>query len=140
MVPIQAERRWFVVDARGKVLGRLASRLATVLRGKEKVSFAPHLDEGDFVVVVNAAKVSLTGQKLDNKLYRSHSGYPGGLKTLTARQMLSRHPEDIIRKAVWGMMPKNKLSRQVIKKLKIYAGPDHPHEAQRPEPMEISEG
>jgi large subunit ribosomal protein L13 len=124
-----------VVDARGQVLGRLASRIAMVLRGKTKAVFTPHLDTGDFVVVVNAEQVLLTGRKLDQKNYYRHSGYPGGLKTTTARQMLQKKPEQLLRHAVRGMLPKNSLGRQLLKKLKIYAGGEHPHQAQQPQPL-----
>jgi len=128
-------RAWYVVDAQDKVLGRLASRIAMVLRGKTKPTFTPHIDTGDFVVVVNAAQVQLTGRKLDNKFYYHHSGFPGGIKEISARKLLQKKPEDILRHAVRGMLPKNSLGRQLLKKLKIYAGTDHPHEAQRPAPF-----
>jgi large subunit ribosomal protein L13 len=130
-------RRWFVVDAEGQVLGRLATRIATVLRGKHKPPFTPHIDVGDFVVVVNAEKVKLTGQKLDSKLFRRHSGYPGGLKEIPYRRLLATHPERAIERAVWGMLPKGRLGRQLKTKLKVYAGPDHPHSSQKPEPLDI---
>ncbi len=129
---LEVPRQWYVVDAQGKVLGRLASRVAMILRGKTKATFTPHMDAGDFVVVVNAAQVMLTGRKLDQKCYYRHSGYPGGLKTTTARQMLQRKPEEILRHAVRGMLPKNSLGRSLLKKLKIYAGGEHPHQAQQP--------
>ena len=128
----EVPRQWFVVDAQGKVLGRLASRVAMILRGKTKASFTPHTDAGDFVVVVNAAQVRLTGRKLDQKFYYRHSGYTGGLKANTARQLLARKPEEILRHAVRGMLPKNSLGRQLLKKLKVYAGEEHPHQAQQP--------
>jgi large subunit ribosomal protein L13 len=128
-------RAWYVVDAQDKVLGRLASRIAMVLRGKTKPTFTPHIDTGDFVVVVNAAQVQLTGRKLDNKFYYHHSGFPGGIKEISARKLLQKKPEDILRRAVRGMLPKNSLGRQLLKKLKIYAGGDHPHEAQSPAPF-----
>lgn len=128
-------RQWYVVDAQDKILGRLASRIAMVLRGKTKPTFTPHIDTGDFVVVVNAAQVQLTGRKLDNKLYYRHSGYPGGIKEISARKLLQKKPEEILRHAVRGMLPKNSLGRQLLKKLKIYAGGEHPHEAQRPAPL-----
>lgn len=131
----EIERRWFVVDASGQVLGRLATKIATVLRGKHKPQFTPHLDTGDFVVVVNAEKVRLTGRKLDQKKYYRHSGYMGGLKEFTAKQMLQRKPEEVIRLAVKRMLPKNRLGRKQLKKLKIYAGPEHPHVAQQPKPL-----
>jgi large subunit ribosomal protein L13 len=131
----EVPRRWFVVDAQGMVLGRLASRIATVLRGKNKPEFTPHLDTGDFVVVVNAGQVKLTGKKLDQKIYYHHSGYMGGLKETSARQMLKKKPEEILRHAVRGMLPKNSLGRNQLKKLKIYTGAEHPHEAQQPVPL-----
>ncbi|MGI6566665.1 MAG: 50S ribosomal protein L13 [Firmicutes bacterium] len=134
--PADIQRNWYVVDAEDKVLGRLAAEIATVLRGKNKPQFTPHMDTGDFVIVVNAEKVKLTGKKLDQKLYRWHTGYPGGLRSRTAAEMLARKPEEVIRRAVWGMMPKNALSRNQMKKLKVYAGPDHPHMAQMPQPLE----
>lgn len=131
----EVPRQWYVVDAQGKVLGRLASRIAMVLRGKTKPVFTPHLDTGDFVVVVNAAQVRLTGRKLDQKFYYRHSGYPGGLKTTTARHLLQRKPEEVLRHAVRGMLPKNSLGRHLLKKLKVYAGGEHPHQAQQPVPL-----
>jgi large subunit ribosomal protein L13 len=129
---LEVSRDWYVVDAQGKVLGRLATRVAMILRGKNKANFTPHADAGDFVVVVNAAQVKLTGRKLDQKCYYRHSGFPGGLKTTTARQLLQRKPEEILRHAVRGMLPKNSLGRSLLKKLKIYAGGEHPHQAQQP--------
>jgi large subunit ribosomal protein L13 len=131
----EVPRQWYVVDARGKVLGRLASRIAMVLRGKTKPVFTPHMDTGDFVIVVNAAGVRLTGRKLDDKLYYRHSGYPGGLKTISARHLLQRKPEEVLRHAVRGMLPKNSLGRHLLKKLKVYAGGEHPHQAQQPVPL-----
>lgn len=131
----EVPREWLLVDAQGKVLGRLASRIAMALRGKNKPTFTPHLDAGDFVVVVNADKVVLTGQKWDKKVYYRHTGYMGGLKSITARQLLKKRPEDLLRQAVRGMLPKNSLGRQLLKKLKVYAGPGHPHEAQQPRPV-----
>ncbi len=125
-------RRWFVVDAQGKILGRLASRIAVVLRGKNKPVFTPHADAGDFVVVVNAAQVQLTGKKLDDKKYYRHSGYMGGLKEISARHLMKKKPEEVLRHAVRGMLPKNSLGRSLLKKLKIYAGGEHPHQAQQP--------
>ncbi len=133
--PGEIGRRWFVVDAEGQVLGRLASRIAHVIRGKHKPHFTPHIDVGDFVVVVNAGKVKLTGQKLDDKLYRRHSGYPGGLTEIPYRRLLSTHPERAIERAVWGMLPKGRLGRQLKGKLKVYGGPDHPHGSQKPEAL-----
>jgi large subunit ribosomal protein L13 len=126
-----------VVDAQGKVLGRLASRVAAILRGKHKPTFTPHVDGGDFVVVVNAEKVKLTGRKLQEKVYYWHTGYPGGIKSATAAQMLERKPEWVIQKAVQRMLPKNPLGRRMLKKLKVYRGPEHPHAAQRPEPLDL---
>jgi large subunit ribosomal protein L13 len=128
----EVERLWYVVDAQGKVLGRLASRIAMVLRGKNKPTFTPHMDTGDFVVVVNAAQVQLTGRKLDNKMYYRHSGFTGGLKSVSARGLLQKKPTDLLRHAVRGMLPKNSLGRQLLKKLKIYPGGEHPHQAQEP--------
>ncbi|MDA2916606.1 50S ribosomal protein L13 [Nitrospinae bacterium AH_259_B05_G02_I21] len=131
------ERKWLVVDAEGKVLGRMASQVATILRGKHKPFFTPHVDCGDFVIVVNADKVRLTGKKLLNKSYYFHSNYPGGLKTVQAGKMLEKRPVRMVELAVRRMLPKTKLGRAMFKKLKVYASPDHPHEAQRPEPLEI---
>jgi large subunit ribosomal protein L13 len=132
----EIERTWYVVDADSKTLGRLATQIADVLRGKGKPIYTPHVDTGDFVVVVNAEKIHVTGQKLDQKLYHRHSGYPGGLHTRTLREQLARRPEEVLRKAVRGMLPKNKLAAVQLRKLKIYAGPEHPHAAQNPVPME----
>jgi large subunit ribosomal protein L13 len=134
----EVPRVWYLVDAEGKTLGRLATRIADTLRGKDKPQFTPHTDTGDFVVVVNAEKISVTGRKLDDKMYRRHSGYPGGLKERTLREQLERRPTDVLRKAVKGMLPRNRLSRAQLLKLKIYAGPDHPHEAQAPKPLDLS--
>ena len=133
--PEDIKREWFVIDATGMTLGRLASQIATVLKGKHKPIYSPHLDTGDFVIVVNAHKVRVTGRKLDQKFYYRHSGYPGGLKEISLRDQLNRHPDRVIRFAVRGMLPKNRLGRQMIKKLKIYATPGHPHEAQQPRPF-----
>jgi large subunit ribosomal protein L13 len=135
--PGEVERRWYVVDADGQTLGRLATRIADTLRGKDKAQYTPHVDTGDFVVVVNAEKVLVTGNKLDQKRYYRHSGYPGGLRSRTLREQLERRPTEVIRKAVKGMLPRNRLARQQINKLKIYAGPEHPHEAQAPQPLEV---
>ncbi len=135
--PKDIERQWYVVDATGQTLGRLASRIATILRGKHKPYFVPHLDVGDYVIVVNAEKIHVTGRKLDQKIYYRHSGYPGGLKETTLRQQLQKHPERVIISAVRGMLPKNRLGRKMLKKLKVYAGPDHPHQAQKPQPLEL---
>lgn len=129
----EVERKWWLVNAEGKILGRLATEVAVLLRGKKKPQFASFVDTGDFVVVVNAEKISVTGQKRDQKKYYSHSQYPGGLRTETLRELLEKKPEEVIRKAVWGMIPKNKLGRAVYKKLKVYRGPQHPHEAQNPQ-------
>ncbi len=131
------EKEWFVVDAQGATLGRLASRIAMVLRGKHKPTYTPHEDAGDFVIVVNADKVRLTGRKLDQKMYYWYSGYPGGIKGRTARQMLDRKPEEVLVRAVKGMLPKNVLGRHMIRKLKIYAKPEHPHQAQQPRPLDV---
>jgi len=133
--PSEIERRHYVVDAEGQVLGRLATRIASVLRGKNKVNFSPHLDVGDFVIVVNAEKIELTGNKMDQKSYFRHSQYPGGEKHTSVRRMLETRPERVIRLAVRGMLPKNKLGRKMLKKLRVYAGPEHPHQAQNPEPL-----
>jgi large subunit ribosomal protein L13 len=129
------DRKWFVVDAEGKVLGRLATRVAHVLRGKHKPTFAPHLDVGDHVVVINAGKVHLTGRKLTSKMYRWHSGYIGGLREVTAERMLKSHPERVVEWAVQGMLPKGRLGRAMARKLKVYKGAEHPHAAQKPEPL-----
>jgi large subunit ribosomal protein L13 len=131
------ERRWYVVDAEGQTLGRLATRIADVLRGKQKPTYTPHVDSGDFVVVVNAEKIGVTGEKLDQKRYFRHSGYPGGIRSRTLREQLERRPTEVIRTAVKGMLPRNKLARRQITKLKVYAGPNHPHEAQNPEPFPL---
>ena len=133
----EIERKWFVVDAEGKVLGRLATRIATILRGKHKPLFAPHLDVGDHVVVLNAEKVHLTGRKLQNKQYRWHTGYIGGLREVSAEKMLKTHPERVIEWAVQGMLPKNRLGRAMAKKLKVYRGAAHPHQAQQPQVLEV---
>ena len=135
--PGEIVRQWYVVDAEGQTLGRLATRIADTLRGKGKPQYTPHTDTGDFVVVVNAEKVAVTGKKLDKKMYYRHSGFPGGLKQRTLRQQLDARPTEVIRIAVKGMLPKNKLASAQITKLKIYAGPDHPHEAQAPLPLEV---
>jgi large subunit ribosomal protein L13 len=135
--PQTAEREWLLVDAQGKTLGRLATELAVVLCGKHKPAYTPHVDTGDFVIVVNAEKVVLTGRKLDQKMYWRHSGHPGGIKGRTARQMLARKPHEVLRKAVKGMLPKNNLGRHMLRKLKIYAGPEHPHQAQQPKTIDL---
>ena len=135
--PDTRQRDWYVVDAAGKTLGRLATQIADALRGKRKPEYTPHIDTGDFIVVVNAERVAVTGNKRKEKLYHRHSGYPGGLRSRTLEEMLDRRPEQVIRLAVRGMLPKNRLGRKQLTKLKIYAGPDHPHTAQKPEPLEI---
>jgi large subunit ribosomal protein L13 len=136
----EVAKKWYLVDAEDKILGRLASQLAIRLRGKHKPIFTPHADTGDFIVVINADKVTLTGAKLDKKFYYRHSGYVGGLKKISAKKLLEKKPEDILRLAVKGMLPKNSMGRRQLKKLKIYAGPDHPHQAQKPEKLEINNG
>jgi large subunit ribosomal protein L13 len=137
--PGEITREWYLVDAEGKTLGRLATQIADTLRGKRKPQFTPHVDTGDFVIVVNAEKITVTGNKLDQKRYYRHSGYPGGLRSRTLREQLDRRPTEVLRVAVKGMLPKNRLARQQITKLKIYAGPEHPHEAQNPRPMELEQ-
>ncbi|MCG8513137.1 MAG: 50S ribosomal protein L13 [Halanaerobiales bacterium] len=133
----EIERQWYVIDAAEQTLGRLSTRIADILRGKHKPIFTPHVDTGDFVIVINAEKVKLTGNKWDQKKYYRHSGYPGGLKETTYQKLLEKNPELIIEKAVKGMIPHNKLGRQVFKKLKVYAGPEHPHQAQQPQELEL---
>ncbi len=135
--PHELQEQWFVIDAGERILGRLAGFVATRLRGKHKPIYTPHVDTGDYIVVVNANKVALSGRKWDTKMYHHHSGYMGGLKSRTARQLLQKRPEDLILHAVRGMLPKNRLGRKMIKKLKVYAGPDHPHSAQQPQPLEF---
>jgi len=132
-----AQRQWYVVDAQGKVLGRMASEIAKILRGKNKPIFTPNADAGDFVIVINARGVKLTGKKLQKKVYYRHTEYPGGIRERTAEKMLEKKPEDLILLAVKGMLPKNRLSRRLVTKLKVYAGPEHPHEAQKPQPLAI---
>ena len=134
--PHEVERRWYLVDAQGKTLGRLATEIARLLRGKNKPQYTPHVDTGDFVVVVNAEKVVVTGKKAEQKVYYRHTGYPGGLKETSYEVMMERKPTEILRKAVRGMMPRTRLGRQQLRKLKIYTGPEHPHEAQDPQPYE----
>ena len=133
--PGEVERRWYLVDAEGKTLGRLATQIAEMLRGKGKAQYTPHVDTGDFVVVVNAEKIAVTGKKLDDKIYYRHSGYPGGLRERTLGEELERRPTEVLRKAVKGMLPRNRLARRQLTKLKVYAGPEHPHEAQNPAPL-----
>ena len=135
--PENRQRDWYVVDAEGKTLGRLATQVADALRGKRKPDYTPHCDTGDFVVVINAARIRVTGNKRADKTYYRHTGYPGGIKSRTLGEMLERRPEEVIRKAVKGMLPRNKLANRQITKLKVYAGPEHPHEAQQPKPMEV---
>jgi large subunit ribosomal protein L13 len=135
--PDDIERSWYVVDADGQTLGRMASQIATILRGKHKPIFTPHMDCGDYVVVVNAEKVHVTGNRLDDKMYYRHSGYPGGLKQRSLREMLQTRPEKVIEEAVRRMLPKNNLGRHMLKKLRVYAGPEHQHQAQHPEPLEL---
>jgi large subunit ribosomal protein L13 len=135
----EISREWYLVDADGQTLGRLATLIADTLRGKRKPVFTPHVDTGDFVVVVNAEKIAVTGNKLDQKMYYRHSGYPGGLKSRTLREQLDRRPTEVLRIAVRGMLPKNRLARQQITKLKIYAGPEHPHASQNPQPLNLEQ-
>jgi large subunit ribosomal protein L13 len=133
--PAEVERQWYVVDAEGQTLGRLATRVADTLRGKRKPGYTPHVDTGDFVVVVNAERIAVTGNKLEQKRYYRHSGYPGGLRSRTLAEELERRPTEVLRKAVKGMMPRNRLGRAQLRKLKVYVGPEHPHEAQQPRPL-----
>ena len=137
--PGEIARDWYVVDAEGQTLGRLATRIADTLRGKGKPQYTPHVDSGDFVVVVNAEKIQVTGNKLDQKRYDRHSGYPGGLRSRTLREQLDRRPEEVLRMAVKGMLPRTRLARQQITKLKIYAGPEHPHSPQSPQPLNLED-
>ncbi len=133
--PGEITRKWILVDANDQNLGRLSSHIATLLLGKHKPVFTPGVDTGDFVVVVNAERIRVTGNKLEDKIYYHHSGYPGGIKAISLKDLLAKYPERVIRRAVWGMLPHNKLGRRLLKKLKVYAGPDHPHEAQNPQPL-----
>jgi large subunit ribosomal protein L13 len=133
----EIEREWYVVDAEGQTLGRLASRIAPIIKGKHKPIYTPHLDCGDYVIIINADKVRVTGQKMEQKFYYRHSGYPGGIKKISLRDQLATYPERVLQSAVKGMLPKNKLGRRMIKKLKVYAGDSHPHEAQQPKPLEL---
>lgn len=135
--PHEVERKWYVIDAEGKTLGRLSSEIASILRGKKKPIFTPHVDTGDYVIVINAEKIAVTGKKMSDKIYKRHTGYPGGLKEITLEKLLQRKPEEAVRHAVKGMMPKGKLGRQMYKKLKVYAGPEHNHAAQKPEVWEF---
>lgn len=131
------QKKWYLVDAEGKTLGRLATRVATILRGKDKPQFTPHSDIGDFVIVINADKVNLTGKKLTQKTYYWHTGYPGGIKSITADKLMEKEPGEVVRKAVWGMLPKNKWQKRLIKRLKVYSSNTHPHLAQEPEVLEV---
>ena len=135
--PNEIERKWYLIDAEGKVLGRLASEVASILRGKNKPIYTPHVDTGDFVIIINADKIRLTGKKLEQKQYKYHTGYPGGLRTISYDRMIKEKPEKVIQLAVKGMLPKNKLGRQMIKKMKVYSGSEHNHEAQQPEVYEF---
>lgn len=135
--PNQVERKWYIIDAEGKTLGRLASEAASILRGKHKPQFTPHVDTGDFVIIINAEKIQVTGNKLRDKIYYRHSGYPGGLKKTSLGELLEKRPERALQHAIYGMLPKNRLGRKLQTKLKIYAGPEHPHEAQKPEVWEL---
>jgi len=135
--PTDIERKWYVVDATDQTLGRLATRIALILKGKHKPVYAPHMDVGDFVIVVNAEKVHVTGRKMEQKRYYRHSGYPGGLREISLRDQIEKHPTRVVERAVRGMLPKNALGRQMYRKLKVYAGPDHPHAAQQPEALEV---
>ena len=130
-------RNWYVVDAEGETLGRLASRIAPILKGKHKPVYTPHMDCGDYVIIVNAEKVRVTGRKMDQKLYYRHSGYPGGLRSISLKDQLAKHPERVLQAAIRGMLPKNKLGRRMLKKLKVYAGNSQPHQAQQPRPLEL---
>jgi large subunit ribosomal protein L13 len=136
--PEDVKREWWVIDAQGQTLGRLSSRVAAILRGKHKASFAPHMDMGDYVIIINASKVHVTGDRLDSKMYHRHSGYPGGIKSMSMRELMKRYPERAIEFAVKGMLPKNRLGRAMFKKLKVYAGPEHPHKAQNPQPLDLN--
>ena len=131
------QKKWYIVNAEGKTLGRLATRVATVLRGKDKPQFTPHSDIGDFVIIINADKVNLTGKKLTQKTYYWHTGYPGGIKSITADKLMAKEPGEVVRKAVWGMLPKNRWQKRLIKRLKVYSGDTHPHLAQEPEVLEV---
>ena len=133
----EVERKWYILDAAGKPLGRVAAQAAVLLRGKHKPTFTPHVDCGDYVIVINAEKVAVTGKKRQEKIYKRHTGYPGGLRELTFEQLLEKHPEEVVKHAIKGMMPTGKLGRQMYKKLKVYAGPEHKHEAQKPEVLDF---
>ncbi|MEQ9619339.1 MAG: 50S ribosomal protein L13 [Deltaproteobacteria bacterium] len=131
------EKKWYLIDGEGKTVGRVATKIAALLRGKEKPQFTPHADTGDFVIIVNADKLNFTGKKWEQKKYYWHTGYPGGIKSITAEDLAKKHPEDIIKKAVWGMLPKNKWQKKLIARLKIYTGNEHPHSPQKPEALEV---
>jgi large subunit ribosomal protein L13 len=133
----EIDHKWYLINAEGRVLGRLSTELAKILKGKNKPTYTPHVDTGDFVVVVNAGKVTLTGRKLKDKIYFHHTGYPGGIKQISAEKLLAKKPTEMVRMAVRGMLPKNSLGRQMLRKLKVYSGPNHPHEAQKPIPLEL---
>lgn len=135
--PRDIERKWYVIDAKDQTLGRLATQIATILKGKHKPVYTPHMDVGDFIIVVNADRIHVTGRKMEQKMYYRHSGYPGGLSEISLRDQLVKHPTRVVERAVWGMLPKNALGRQMFRKLKVYAGPDHPHAAQQPEVLEV---
>jgi large subunit ribosomal protein L13 len=135
--PENIERKWYVVDAKGKTLGRLASQVASIIKGKHKPIYSPHMDTGDFVIVVNASEVHLTGKKREQKMYRHHSGHPGGLKEVSFERMIKEKPQKVVYDAVWGMIPHNRLGRKMITKLKVYGGPEHKHQAQMPEKLEF---
>ena len=135
--PQEVERKWFVIDAEGKNLGRLASEVASILRGKKKPVYTPHVDTGDYVIIINADKVAVTGNKMKQKVYKHHTGYPGGLKEITLEKLLDKKPEEVLKHAVKGMLPKGRLGRQMFTKLKVYAGPEHKHQAQKPEVYEF---
>jgi len=135
--PADVQRKWYLIDAEGKTLGRLAARVASVLRGKHKVTFTPHVDTGDHVVIINAEKIRLTGSKMETKTYARHSGYPGGLKILTARHIHDRRPTQLLSRAIQGMLPKTPLGKHMAKKLRVYAGTEHPHQAQQPQTLSL---
>jgi large subunit ribosomal protein L13 len=135
--PLDVKEKWYLVNAEGKTLGRLAARVAGILRGKHRPTFTPHVDMGDHIVIVNAEKIHLTGKKMDTKLYRRHSGFPGGLKTATAQHVFGKDPTELLTKAIQGMLPKNPLGNHMAKKLRVYVGPVHPHQAQQPEPITL---
>lgn len=136
--PMDIQRKWYLIDANGMILGRLVSQIARILMGKHKPYYCNYLLCGDYVVVINASKIKVTGKRLDQKIYYHHSGYPGGLKSIKLRELLAKKPERVLYKAIWGMLPKNKMGRRMLKQVKIYAGPEHPHQAQMPEKLEIN--